>query len=538
MDSLAPGHILESYLIEKELGQGGFGITYLALDQTLNRKVAIKEYFPGDIARRQPDGAIQSTSAGKEQFEWGLKSFLSEARTLAVFSHPNIVRVLRFFEANGSAYLVMDYVQGATSGEFFTKKIASPSMLEGFFRKVLSALDEIHKSNFQHLDVKPDNILVSDADQEPVLIDFGSAKYSQSENTVALVTPNYSAVEQYSTGAEKGAWTDIYSLCATMYRLVSGDKPLDAPSRVLGDEMVPFAEQASAKLLSDGMVSAISAGLAPLPGKRPQSVKEVLDLLDSGGRSQPAISHETKGSSVEFESGQASTEHTSKEPPAEKAEWPAPPPELRAKNRPERAVAIGAVLVLVLFMAFTAGEDSSPELTSGPKLIPAPAVFQNRLGYDLEGARKSGVEDADSLSYLSRVLQFDYPASKANGWTDEQILEYLVAQSRQTGNVESPSVASSAPQPSVGSVDLTWSKLVSSRQWVDAELGARLTYIRDRSAYRLVVDSDGDFKVRSGGKLALVRQGNSAGYKLPSADMQIKAVEGEVVVKFSLEKVR
>ena len=132
MDSLAPGHILESYLIEKELGQGGFGITYLALDQTLNRKVAIKEYFPGDVARRQPDGRIQSTSTGNEQFEWGLKSFLSEARTLAVFSHPNIVRVLRFFEANGSAYLVMDYVQGATSGEFSQRRLPLPLRLKGF----------------------------------------------------------------------------------------------------------------------------------------------------------------------------------------------------------------------------------------------------------------------------------------------------------------------------------------------------------------------------------------------------------------------
>ena len=133
-------------------------------------------------------------------------------------------------------------------------------------------------------------------------------------------------------------------------------------------------------------------------------------------------------------------------------------------------------------------------------------------------------------------MQFDYPASKANGWTDEQILEYLVAQSRQTTNAESYGGLFDITTVR-GSVDLTWSKLVESA-WVDAELGARLTYIRDRSAYRLVVDSDGDFKVRSGGKLALVRQGNSVGYKLPSADMQIKAVEGEVVVKFSLEKVR
>src|SRR5260221_9188871 len=187
--ALPAGYGLQEYRIEKLLGVGGFGLTYLALDQNLNLKVALKEYLPGDIAQRAADQSITPSSAEwAESFGWGKRRFLDESRTLASFRHPNIVRVMRFFEANGSAYMVMEFVEGAPLADWIkTRRPLPEAYLRALLMPLLDGLEVVHKAGYTHRDIKPGNIYVRE-DETPVLLDFGSARMKSSDLT-AVVSP-------------------------------------------------------------------------------------------------------------------------------------------------------------------------------------------------------------------------------------------------------------------------------------------------------------------------------------------------------------
>lgn len=235
-NSLKSGYKLHWYEIKKVLGQGGFGITYLAFDNNLQTSVAIKEYLPIEMAVREGDYSVHPvTENHSEQFQWGLDRFLSEARTLAQFNHPNIVRVVAVFEGNNTGYMVMSYEEGVSLADKLKnrKTIEEPDLIK-LLIPLMGGLEQMHNAGFIHRDIKPDNIFIRN-DGSPVLLDFGSARQamgSQTHTLTSLVTPGYAPFEQYyAKSDEQGPWTDIYGLGATIYRAITGTAPTDAVDR-------------------------------------------------------------------------------------------------------------------------------------------------------------------------------------------------------------------------------------------------------------------------------------------------------------------
>ena len=274
-NALQPQTQLHEYRIEQVLGAGGFGTTYLARDTHLDKQVAIKEYFPSDIAMRAAEGTVQPATTDRESdYKWGLDRFLQEARTLARFSHPNIVRVVRYFEANGTAYMVMDYERGEPLKNLL---IASPRLPEAQLRRLagplLDGLRAVHAAGFLHRDIKPDNIFVR-GDGTPALIDFGSARNALGGETralTAILTPGYAPLEQYSADGKQGPWTDLYALGGVFYRCVTGAQPPDAVTRMRGDTLADGLAKA-ASTYSAPFLRAIGWALTLDEKKRPQSV--------------------------------------------------------------------------------------------------------------------------------------------------------------------------------------------------------------------------------------------------------------------------
>jgi serine/threonine protein kinase len=232
---------LEEYVIQSVLGVGGFGITYLARDSRLGSLVAIKEYFPHAYAQRDRTNTIRPNTSGDtgdaENYRWGLQEFLKEARALAQFKHTHIVRVLRFLEANGTAYMAMEYEEGENLSDFLARHggFLSEPLLLNVFLPVLNGLQAVHDAGLLHLDIKPDNIYLR-RNGAPMLIDFGSARQRANANRsqkVAL-TPGYAALEQYPGNGDLGPAADVYSLGATLYRCITGQEPVDARERANG----------------------------------------------------------------------------------------------------------------------------------------------------------------------------------------------------------------------------------------------------------------------------------------------------------------
>jgi len=238
-NSLKLNYELLWYQIKDILGQGGFGITYLARDTNLDIDVAIKEYLPIELAVREIDSSVHPVTEDRStQFSWGLERFITEARTLARLKHPNIVSVFSVFEKNNTGYMVMAYEKGESLHKKIQgKKTLSETELLNIIPQILDGLRYIHAKGFIHRDIKPDNIIISD-NSIPILIDFGSARQSLGEKTktiTAVVSPCYSPFEQYvSQKLKQGPWTDVYGLAATLYRACVGVPPSDAMNRSEG----------------------------------------------------------------------------------------------------------------------------------------------------------------------------------------------------------------------------------------------------------------------------------------------------------------
>lgn len=295
--ALRPGIRLDEFEIVRVLGVGGFGIVYLALDQVLLRQVAIKEYLPTALAARARGNAVRPRSAAlAETFALGLDSFYSEARMLASFDHPSLLKVHRFWKANGTAYMAMPYYAGKTLKQTRSEMTAAPdgAWLLALIEPLLGALEALHREGVYHRDIAPDNILLQ-PDFRPVLLDFGSARRVIGDHTqtlTAILKPNFAPVEQYADEAamRQGPWTDLYALGATVHFLLTGTPPTPAVMRAVRDAMPALASQGDEVFpgVHQPFLCAMDWTLALAPGDRPQSVAALRSALDGTTVPPPA----------------------------------------------------------------------------------------------------------------------------------------------------------------------------------------------------------------------------------------------------------
>ncbi len=294
--ALPYGYALQEYVIEGLVGEGGFGIVYLARDTRLGRNVALKEYMPANLATRSGNLTVSVRSERhRETFELGLRSFVNEAQLLASFDHPSLVKVYRFWEENGTAYMVMPFYQGPTLKKYLGDLGKAPDerWLLALLAPMIDALEQLHHDHCYHRDIAPDNILLlplqgtqaggGATTVRPLLLDFGAARRVIGDMTHALTVilkPGYAPIEQYADSAsmKQGPWTDVYALSAVLYACVTGRAPVPSVSRIMTDDMVP-AVQAGEGRYSPMFLEAIDAGLAVRPDARPQSMVALRELF-------------------------------------------------------------------------------------------------------------------------------------------------------------------------------------------------------------------------------------------------------------------
>ena len=293
--ALPEGTQLHNYTLEKVLGAGGFGITYMARESITERAVAIKEYLPSSLAVRERDGmTVQPVSeTTRSDYEWGLTRFRQEAKLLLSLRHPNIVPSLNYFEGNGTAYLVMEYQEGQTLSQVTAGATAlEESEVREFLEPLLDGVEAVHKAGLLHRDIKPDNIFIRN-DGTPVLIDFGSARQAlghHSQSLTAVVTDGYAPFEQYERGGDQGPWTDIYAIGAVLFRALVGHRPPTSTKRLSAQYKgsPDPAAQGFATLrqrVSKQLARAIEGALMVNGEDRPQSIADFRALLaDSGAR--------------------------------------------------------------------------------------------------------------------------------------------------------------------------------------------------------------------------------------------------------------
>ncbi len=299
-NSLPKGCKLYEYRIDSVLGAGAFGITYKALDVNLSQYVAIKEYLPNNCAFRQGQTTVVAKSNhDKETYQWGLNRFGDEGKNLAKFKHPNIVRILRYFVANDTAYLVMEYENGESLEEYLKRinRCLTENEALAIFKPILEGLQAVHEGNLLHRDIKPSNIFLR-YNSSPVLIDFGAARYDLSGKSCLMsevLTPGFAPFEQNtSDGKNQGAWSDVYAVGATLYRCIMGKRPVDANLRaaaLVEDNPDPYinVKQHLAGRYSVSFLEAIDASLQFRHQKRPQTILEFQNLLCSETNNSPKI---------------------------------------------------------------------------------------------------------------------------------------------------------------------------------------------------------------------------------------------------------
>ena len=295
-NALPIGTTIGEYRLDGIIGEGGFGIVYLAFDQNLRRKVALKEYMPKSFASRSPDGSIAvSAEKYRPTYEAGLRSFINEAHLLAQFDHPALVKVYRFWELGGTAYMVMPYYQGPTLRQRVTRMAELPSeaWLKSLLAPLIDALEGLHRENCYHRDIAPDNVLLL-ADDRPLLLDFGAARRiigDMTQDLTVILKPGFAPVEQYGEGTSmrQGPWTDVYALAAVIYDVIAKKRPVPSVVRLVEDTLVP-ARTIGAQTYSQEFLAAIDAGLKVRPEDRPQDMAAFRSMLLGGAvsRAEPA----------------------------------------------------------------------------------------------------------------------------------------------------------------------------------------------------------------------------------------------------------
>ena len=290
---LRPGTLLRGrYLIGRALGQGGFGITYIGLDTTLDLRVAVKEYYPNGYSNRNHEvtDTVSITASDDGFYEKGKTQFLSEAKTLARFyEEPGIVSVHDFFEANNTAYIVMEYLDGIT----FKNLVASGKRFSGdelaaIMKPLITALDKVHEQGIIHRDISPDNIILL-PDKKIKLLDFGAAREVSGDKSISvMLKPGYAPEEQYRSKGRQGPWTDVYALCATMYYCLTGVRPEESVERAMNPDSELKRPSALGAFIKAAQENAILHGMSVHAADRYQSMKELGDALyDTGGDKPP-----------------------------------------------------------------------------------------------------------------------------------------------------------------------------------------------------------------------------------------------------------
>ncbi|MDR0881623.1 MAG: SUMF1/EgtB/PvdO family nonheme iron enzyme [Candidatus Adiutrix sp.] len=372
-NALPDGTELLHYRLGGELGRGGFGLTYRAQDTKLDRPVVIKEYLPQDIAGRRSDHTVSPQTGNlADNFQSGLDSFLKEAKTLAKFHHSNIVPILDYFKENGTAYLVMPFLEGQTLADRLARQPGgkmSEAEVMAWLNPLLDGLQTIHAAGFLHRDIKPDNIFLQN-NGNPILIDFGAARNAlanRSRSLSVVLTPGYAPAEQYTAAAaNQGPWTDLYALGAVIFRCLTGTEPTDSTERqdaTSNGEPDPFTPRLRelTKVAGPGLARAVEGCLRVARKNRIQGVAELRQVLDNR---QPLKSESIK--------------------PARPRETTETPP---ASNAKMTAVIIGLLLVALLWVTFGYRQAVTPPISSAlqvPGSTPPPITpnYTNSIGMD------------------------------------------------------------------------------------------------------------------------------------------------------------
>ena len=282
-NTLPKGQMLSHYRIEKPIGGGGFSIVYLAIDEKTGEPVAIKEYLPSNQAQRGEESRVEPiTEQTATAFRQGIKRFFDEAAALAKINHPNIVRVINFFRANNTVYMVMRYEHGKDLRWYIKRKNGhlSENVLRAIFPPLLLGLRDVHNNNLLHLDIKPANIFLRPGGN-PLLLDFGAARNSVVENRPTgpyTLTLGFAPIEQH-LGGHVGPWSDVYAIGASMWSCISGRPPPPATDRRVKDTYKPAARQ-FARQYSNQLLESIDWCLQFHQLDRPQSVQNLLDFMN------------------------------------------------------------------------------------------------------------------------------------------------------------------------------------------------------------------------------------------------------------------
>ena len=295
--ALPIGARIGEFEVHRLIGEGGFGIVYLCYDQALDRYVALKEYMPSSLATRQDStlAIVVKSKHHEETFEAGLKSFINEARLLAQFDHPSLLKVYRFWQANGTAYMTMPYYEGPTLKQALAALSGPPDevLLRSWLLPMLDALEEIHRVNCYHRDIAPDNILLTNSG--PLLLDFGAARRVIGDMTQALTVvlkPGFAPIEQYGDAAtmSQGAWTDLYALASVVYFAITGRPPMSAVDRVMDDRLEPLSHRVAGRY-SHALLATVDTALSVRPQDRPQNVAAFRAMLSAAPDEQTADLH-------------------------------------------------------------------------------------------------------------------------------------------------------------------------------------------------------------------------------------------------------
>jgi serine/threonine protein kinase len=397
LNALPAGTRFGELELQRLIGSGGFGLVYLAKDHALDRLVAVKEYMPGSLAQRTGGSKVSVRSASaQETFEIGLRSFVNEARLLARFDHRSLLKVYRFWEANGTAYLCMPYLQGVTLKEWRETQGRAPDAqwLLRLLLPMLDALGQLHAAGVVHRDVAPDNIYLPADGGDAILLDFGAARRAIGDRTqtlTAIIKPSYAPLEQYdgACSLKQGPWTDLYALAAVVHYLITGRTPPAATRRALDDDYAPL----SAQLLPgypEALLAAVDWALALKPADRPQSVGQFRDALlghldvpvsvvrpprDSPSRPEPTVP-----SVMQFEPTQLLVRDEAVADARSAPVPPAPAPVAEPAGQPPLAAAA---------LARATPPAAAPQIAAAPAPTPAASVAR-RPAWLLPGVLVAG----------------------------------------------------------------------------------------------------------------------------------------------------
>ena len=374
-NALPVGTRLGEFELTRVLGEGGFGIVYLAQDHSLHRRVALKEYMPSALAARKGGTQVSVKSERhRETFEAGLKSFVNEARLLAQFDHPSLVKVYRFWEANGTAYMVMPFYEGMTLKDKLREMGSAPdeAWLRGLLAPLTEALAVIHAERCYHRDIAPDNIILLAGSGKPLLLDFGAARRVIGDMTQALTVilkPGYAPLEQYAEvpSMKQGPWTDVYALAAVVYFAIQGRTPPVSVGRMMGDSYQPLAESARG-LYSPAFLAAVDRGLKVRPEDRTPSIAEFRADMGLGPGSVPEVQTVLH----------ADASPAASPAPAPRAPAPAAAGAVAPRSKSGLYLGLGAGALLLggvgAFFALTPGQPTTAPASGPVATAPAPAA--------------------------------------------------------------------------------------------------------------------------------------------------------------------